>query len=210
MGENKLNIINPFGPSIAKVKIPDKIIKSLNDHVDKIRNNEKLSEKFDAGKTLIGNVKQEIFLSKEIIEESGWLSFLTSSTRAWIKFCLGKNITKFNINSSWVVSQYSNQYNPVHWHNGHISGAGFLKLPPTFGKTFQKEKKNLNGRLVLIHGSKSFMSDSKYEIIPEVGDFYIFPHYLMHTVYPFKDTNEERRSISFNAVVDEKSFDVFI
>ena len=210
MDENKLNVISPFGPSIAKVKIPDKIIKSLNDHVDKIRNNEKLSEKFDAGKTLIGNVKQEIFLSKEIIEESGWLSFLANSTRAWIKFCLGKNITKFNINSSWVVSQFSNEYNPVHWHNGHISGAGFLKLPPTFGKTFQKEKKNLNGRLVLIHGSKSFMSDSKYEIIPEVGDFYIFPHYLMHTVYPFKDTNEERRSISFNAVIDEKSFDVFI
>ena len=209
MNEKKLNIINPFGPSIAKVKIPDKIIKSLNDHVDKIRNNEKLSEKFDAGKTLIGNVKQEIFLSKEIIEESGWLSFLTNSTRAWIKFCLGKNITKFNINSSWVVSQFSNEYNPVHWHNGHISGAGFLKLPPTFGKTFQKEKKNLNGRLVLIHGSKSFMSDSKYEIIPEVGDFYIFPHYLMHAVYPFKDTNEERRSISFNALVDEKSFNVF-
>jgi len=210
MGEEKLNIINPFGPSIAKVKIPDKIIKSLNDHVDKIRNNEKLSEKFDAGKTLIGNVKQEIFLSKEIIEESGWLSFLANSTRAWIKFCLGKNITKFNINSSWVVSQFSNEYNPVHWHNGHISGAGFLKLPPTFGKTFQKEKKNLNGKLVLIHGSRSFMSDSKYEIIPEVGDFYIFPHYLMHAVYPFKDTNEERRSISFNAVIDEKSFDVFI
>ena len=210
MDENKLNVISPFGPSIAKVKIPDKIIKSLNDHVDKIRNNEKLSEKFDAGKTLIGNVKQEIFLSKEIIEESGWLSFLTNSTRAWIKFCLGKNITKFNINSSWVVSQFSNEYNPVHWHNGHISGAGFLKLPPTFGKTFQKEKKNLNGKLVLIHGSRSFMSDSKYEIIPEVGDFYIFPHYLMHAVYPFKDTNEERRSISFNAVVDEKSFDVFI
>jgi len=210
MDENKLNVISPFGPSIAKVKIPDKIIKSLNDHVDKIRNNEKLSEKFDAGKTLIGNVKQEIFLSKEIIEESGWLSFLANSTRAWIKFCLGKNITKFNINSSWVVSQFSNEYNPVHWHNGHISGAGFLKLPPTFGKTFQKDKKNLNGKLVLIHGSRSFMSDSKYEIIPEVGDFYIFPHYLMHTVYPFKDTNEERRSISFNAVIDEKSFDVFI
>ena len=210
MGEEKLNIINPFGPSIAKVKIPDKIIKSLNAHVDKIRNNEKLSEKFDAGKTLIGNVKQEIFLSKEIIEESGWLSFLANSTRAWIKFCLGKNITKFNINSSWVVSQFSNEYNPIHWHNGHISGAGFLKLPTTFGKTFQKEKKNLNGRLVLIHGSRSFMSDSKYEIVPEVGDFYIFPHYLMHAVYPFKDTNEERRSISFNAVVDEKSFDVFI
>ena len=54
------------------------------------------------------------------------------------------------------------------------------------------------------------MCDSKYEIKPKVGDFYIFPHYLMHTVYPFKGTDEERRSISFNAVIDEKTFDVFI
>ena len=210
MGDDKLDIITPFGPSIAKVKIPEKIIKSLNDHVDKIRNNEKLSKKFDAGKSLIGNVTQEINLSSEIIKESGWLSFLANASRTWIKSSLGKEITKFNVNSSWVVSQYANEYNPVHWHNGHISGAGFLKVPSTFGETFQKDKKNLNGKLVLINGKRSFMSDSKYEIIPKVGDFYIFPHYLMHTVYPFKDTDEERRSISFNAVVDEKTFDVFI
>ena len=42
------------------------------------------------------------------------------------------------------------------------------------------------------------MSNAKLKITPEVGDFYFFPNYLMHTVYPFKGTNEERRSISFN------------
>ena len=210
MDDYKLNIISPFGPSIAKVKIPEKIIKSLNDHVDKIRNNEKLSKKFDAGKSLIGNVTQEINLSPEIIKESGWLSFLANATQSWIKYISKVKITKFNVNSSWVVSQYTNQYNPVHWHNGHISGAGFLKVPSTFGETFQKDKRNLNGQLTLIHGQRAFMSDAQYKIIPEVGDFYIFPHYLMHAVYPFKDTDEERRSISFNAVIDEKIFDVFV
>ena len=206
MDENKLNIIKPFGPAIAKVKMPEKIINALNDHVDKIVNNEELSKKFDNGKYLAGNVKQELSLSKEISEESGWSSFLANSTRAWIKFCLGKNIKEFEINSSWIVRQFSNEYNPVHWHSGHISGAGFLKVPSTFGETFQKDKKNYNGKLVLIHGSRSFLCNSKYEIIPEVGDFYIFPHYLMHTVYPFKDTNDERRSISFNAKVDDNIF----
>ena len=206
MDENKLNIIKPFGPAIAKVKMPEKIINALNDHVDKIVNNEELSKKFDNGKNLAGNVKQELSLSKEISEESGWSSFLANSTRAWLKFCLGKNIKEFQIYSSWIVRQFSNEYNPVHWHSGHISGAGFLKVPSTFGETFQKDKKNLNGKLVLIHGSKSFLCNSKYEIIPEVGDFYIFPHYLMHTVYPFKDTNDERRSISFNAKVEDRIF----
>ena len=210
MDDCKLNIISPFGPSIAKVKIPEKIIKSLNDYVDKIRNNEKLSKKFDAGKSLIGNVSQEINLSPEIIQESGWLSFLGNATKAWVKNSLNKEITKFNVNSSWVVSQYANQYNPVHWHSAHISGAGFLKVPTTFGETFQKDKKNFNGNLSLIHGQRAFMSDAQYKITPEVGNFYIFPHYLMHAVYPFKDTDEERRSISFNAVVDEKIFDVHV
>ena len=210
MDEHKLKILTPFGPSIAKVKIPEKIIKTLNDHVDEIRASEKKSKKFDAGKSLIGNVSQEILLSQEIIKESGWLTFLANATRAWIKGVVGTEITKFNINSSWVISQYTNEYNPVHWHSGHISGAGFLKVPSTFGKTFQKDKKNLNGKLTLIHGQRAFMSDSQFKITPQVGDFYIFPHYLMHVVYPFKDTDEERRSISFNAVVDEKIFDVHV
>ena len=207
--EDKLNILSPFGPSIAKIKIPEKIIKTLNDHVDEIRASEKKSKKFDAGKSLIGNVTQEILLSQEIIKESGWLTFLANATRSWIKFIEKKEIKKFNINSSWVVSQYANQYNPVHWHSGHISGAGFLKVPSTFGETFQKDKKNLNGQLTLIHGQRAFMNDSQFKITPKVGDFYIFPHYLMHTVYPFKDTDEERRSISFNASIDERTFDIF-
>ena len=207
--DDKLNILSPFGPSIAKIKIPEKIIKTLNDHVDEIRASKKKSKEFDAGQSLIGNVTQEILLGQKIIKESGWLTFLGNATRAWIKFIEKKEIKKFNINSSWVVSQYANQYNPVHWHSGHISGAGFLKVPSTFGETFQKDKKNLNGQLTLLHGQRAFMSDSQFKIVPVVGDFYIFPHYLMHTVYPFKDTDEERRSISFNASIDEETFDIF-
>ena len=210
MAEDKLRVISPFGPSIAKVKIPEKIIQTFNDHVDEVRASKKMSTKADAGKSLIGNVTQEILLSPEIIKESGWLTFLAGATKAWVKHILNQDMTKFNINSSWVVSQYANEYNPVHWHNGHISGAGFLKVPSTFGETFQKDKKNLNGQLTLIHGQRAFMSGAQFKIVPVVGDFYIFPHYLMHTVYPFRDTDEERRSISFNAVIDEKIFDVHI
>ena len=54
-----------------------------------------------------------------------------------------------------------------------------------------------------------FLSESYLSIKPEVGDFYFFPHYLMHTVYPFKGTKDERRSISFNAKVDDEIFNVY-
>jgi hypothetical protein len=33
--------------------------------------------------------------------------------------------------------------------------------------------------------------------LPEVGDMYVFPGYIQHTVYPFKGDGE-RRCIAFN------------
>jgi len=65
------------------------------------------------------------------------------------------------------------------------------------------------GNLQLIHGSRMFLCHSTLDLVPSVGDFYFFPNYLMHTVFPFKDTNEERRSISFNALVDDEIYNVY-
>ena len=53
------------------------------------------------------------------------------------------------------------------------------------------------------------MSPSTISLKPKVGDFYFFPNYLMHTVFPFKDTKEERRSISFNAKIDDNIYDIY-
>ena len=65
------------------------------------------------------------------------------------------------------------------------------------------------GNLQLIHGSKMFLCESTFTIVPKVGDFYFFPNYMMHTVFPFKDTNDERRSISFNADIDDEIYNVY-
>ena len=120
-------------------------------------------------------------------------------------------IKKFEIINSWIVRQFKNEYNPTHWHGGHLSGAGFLKVPSNLGQHSQN-KKNIDyrgGNLQLIHGARMFTCPSTYNIVPQVGDFYIFPNYLMHTVFPFKDTDEERRSISFNGVIDDDIYNVY-
>ena len=54
-----------------------------------------------------------------------------------------------------------------------------------------------------------FNCNSTFNITPKVGEFYIFPNYLLHTVYPFYGKDEERRSISFNALIDEDIYDVY-
>ena len=79
------------------------------------------------------------------------------------------------------------------------------------GSHSQKEK-NLayrGGNLQLIHGSRMFLCHSTLDLTPSVGDFYFFPNYLMHTVFPFKDTKEERRSVSFNAIIDDEIYNVY-
>ena len=210
--ENNIIVLRPFGPSIAKVTMPNEIVEKLNKYVDETIANESKSKELDYGANLAGNVKQEFRLEQKFIDECGWGQFLANSAATWIYQSLGrqKKITKFNLMSSWIVRQFDNEYNPLHVHGGHISGVGYLKVPKTFGQLKQDNKAyNNNGNLNLVHGSRMFLSKSIYNIEPKVGDFYFFPNYLMHTVYPFNGTDEERRSISFNALIDNDIYDVY-
>ena len=208
--EINFKFIRPFGPTICKVTMPQQIIDSLNNYVDEIINNKIKSKELDHGKNLAGNVQQEFKLEKNFVEKSKWGNFLSGCAKAWIKQTINLEISKFQLISTWIVRQFKNDYNPIHTHGGHLSGVGYLKVPKNFGEYHQKTKvNNQNGMLTLIHGTKSFMSESTYTIEPKVGDFYFFPNYLMHTVYPFTGTDEERRSISFNALINEDIYNVF-
>ena len=138
------------------------------------------------------------------------MEFLGNSVATWIKYSTSFQIKQFKVQSSWIVRQFKNDYNPTHWHSGHVSGVGYLKVPENLGESQQDSKReNTNGKLELIHGTKMFLSNSTVRLKPKVGDFYFFPHYLMHNVYPFKDSDEERRSISFNAEIDRNIYDVY-
>ena len=204
-------IFKRFGPSILKVKIPENIINNLNNYVDQTISDDKKIQKQNLGEGLVGDVTQEFSLEQDIMEKTGWGNFLASCVSNWINMEMKKKITKFKIRKSWIVRQFKNEYNPTHWHSGHISGAGFLKVPNTFGKHVQNKQNRVyrGGNLQLIHGSKMFLCESTFTIVPKVGDFYFFPNYMMHTVFPFKDTNEERRSISFNADIDNEIYNVY-
>ena len=206
-----IRILKNFGPSVLKVTIPKNIIDTINQYIDGLVNDKMMTKKLNAGEHLVGDVTQEFSLEDEFIKKSGWYVFLASCVNKWIEFETKEKVEKFEILNSWVVRQFANEYNPTHWHGGHISGAGFLKVPSTFGKHTQNKKgiKYKGGNLQLIHGSRMFLCKSTLNIVPAVGDFYFFPNYLMHTVFPFKDTNEERRSISFNANIDEDIYNVY-
>ena len=207
--DEAIKVVRPFGPSIARVKIPNDLIEILNSHVDKIISDEKKTKDLDLGSTLEGSVTQELKLENDFITSSGYHKFLSDSVYTWVKLSENKEIKKFDLINSWVVRQFQNEYNPIHYHGGHVSGVGYLKLPKSLGKSPQNKKNNFNGKLDLVHGSRQFLSESSFVVTPEIGYFYFFPHYLMHTVYPFNGSQDERRSVSFNAKIDEEIFDVY-
>ena len=199
-------IIKPFGPSIVKIKIPDETIREMNLFVDEIIRDTERLEKFNEGPKLAGNVYQEFLLNTDFMKKIKWGDFLGTACNDWVWKEKNFNLKSFQIIKSWIVRQFKYEYNPIHYHSGHISGVGYLKVPIKMGETTQKDKKvNNNGKLILIDGSKKLFSSPTYTITPKVGDFYLFPSYLMHTVYPFSNTDEERRSVSFNARIDEKA-----
>ena len=189
--------IKPFGPTIGKTKLSKKIINILNNHVDKTQS----SIKVDYSSKLASQIKNEIKISNNFIKKN-----LEKEIKAYInKFLLKeniKNIKDIKILNLWVVSQFKGEYNPIHYHEGDLSGVGYLKLPKgmTNNKMVKNKKLKTNGTIDFINGQRGFLSKSIYNVSPKVRDLLIFPNYLMHTAYPF-NIEGERRSFSFNAKI---------
>ncbi len=200
-----MKVISPFGPKIAKLKISKSIVNKINNEVEKIINQKKLSKKHDYSKKLVGQVQQEIELSKSFIKKN-LNKNITEAVNKFIKKTTGKTSKKIKIQNLWVVRQFANEYNPVHFHDGHISGVGYLKIP----KNIFKDKKNINtnGTIDFINGNKMFLNESIHNHKPKIGDVILFPHYLMHTAYPFT-VEGERRSFSFNIEIDNHIANIF-
>ena len=189
--------IKPFGPSIGKTKISKKFSDKLNNEFD-IKSN---SKKIDYSSKLASQIKNELKISSSFIKK--YLEKeLIKNINKFLSNDKIKNIKKIKILNLWVVRQFKGEYNPIHYHEGDLSGVGYLKLPKgmTNNKMVKNKKLKTNGTIDFINGQKGFLSKSIYNVIPKIGDLLIFPNYLMHTAYPF-NIEGERRSFSFNAEI---------
>ena len=177
MGEKvEIQLFKPFGPPIGKFEMEIDLVNKINNYVDELIKDKEKTSKLDAGENLAGQVNQEISFEKSFCEKFITPTLIKNIT-AYIFASTKKKISKCSFRDIWVVRQYRDEYNPVHYHSGHISGVGYLKLPENFGKSVQKSKiDNPNGKLEFIHGSKMFLSESNIRITPKIGNFYIFSH----------------------------------
>ena len=189
--------IKPFGPSIGKTRISKKFLDVLNKEFDE----KSKSKKVDYSSKLASQIKKELKISDKFIKK-----YLDKELKKnIIKFLSNEKIKKIKeikILNLWVVRQFKGEYNPMHYHEGDLSGVGYLKLPKgmTNNKMLKNKKIKTNGTIDFINGQKGFLSKSIYNVVPKTKELIIFPNYLMHTAYPF-NIEGERRSFSFNVKI---------
>ena len=189
--------IKPFGPSIGKTRISKKFLDVLNKEFDE----KSKSKKVDYSSKLASQIKKELKISDKFIKK-----YLDKELKKnIIKFLSNEKIKKIKeikVLNLWVVRQFKGEYNPIHYHEGDLSGVGYLKLPKgmTNNKMLKNKKIKTNGTIDFINGQKGFLSKSIYNVVPKIKELIIFPNYLMHTAYPF-NIEGERRSFSFNVKI---------
>ena len=189
-----------FGPTLGKGKLSKKILKIINNHVDKTV----ISKKNDYSSKLVSQIKDEVKLNDAFIKKN-LSKELIKNIKKYLQVSGVLKIKEVKIIKLWVVRQFKNEYNPIHYHNGQLSGVGYLKIPKNMNqnKVVKNKKVKTNGTIDFINGQKNFLSKSIYNLNPKVGDLLIFPNYLMHAAYPF-NVDGERRSFSFNAKITFK------
>ena len=197
------DIYQPFGPSILKVKMPQSYVNLFNAEADTILHDEKLSKEYDWSHNLAGNVKKEIAIDHNKIK--GFPEFLVTMSDQYLTKVLPEWTTDAKVSFRvWVVSQYAGDFNPVHIHDANLSGVAFLKIPIGFDEEYNKEDHHPTaGCLEFLGSIPNHFARHSYTVKPEVGDFYLFPSWLAHQVYPFR-CEGERRSMAFNVHFNTK------
>ena len=193
-GDPPLDFLSPFGPMIAKTRLPDALVSHINRYADR---------------QITPDTNREFILPPALVADGGEASLARHTARLIRRYLAGVDeITAQDIQFDvfWVVSQGAGTPSPVHFHSSDISGVLYLKVPEVDER--EDERTYITGRqagcINFLIGGKQRFSKSLISFKPVVGDYYIFPGWLLHGAEPFRGAGE-RRSMSFNANVGPAS-----
>ncbi|MFI5455222.1 MAG: putative 2OG-Fe(II) oxygenase [Isosphaerales bacterium] len=187
-----MDFYSPFGPMIAKVTVPATLLNHINKYADEV---------------VAGHQGMEFVLPQSVVFDGGEESLARQTARLigrYLERVTSAQIEEVKFQSFWVVSQFAGTPSPVHFHSGDISGALYLKVPEISDEEAEDAKTYISGRqagyINFLMGGRQQYSKSIISFKPRIGDFYIFPGWLLHGAEPFRGKGE-RRSMAFNAFV---------
>ncbi|MHA6724217.1 putative 2OG-Fe(II) oxygenase [Sphingomonas sp. RS2018] len=213
--DHNLQLVAPFSPSILKATIPPEAVATLNARADEIAGREDEVAARDWSGYLAGVVSREIRVTDVIHATPVFADFLYDIARTFTYRCenallhfadyeetqgLRDTKLRIEIKEGWINDMLPGDYNPVHFHQGcHFSSVGFLRIPDGYDAEFaaDKARQNTAGCLQFIDSRSAIGVKNLFTVKPAVGDFYLWPSWMLHCVYPFKSAGV-RRSIAIN------------
>ena len=185
-----------WGPFVMKTKLPDYIVKKLKIEGKKAKEsyNHQLAGHLD------NQYKDPANVQKWFYEEIQ--PIVQAYRNGHCKFHGIEELTvELSADDLWVNYMKAGDFNPIHTHGGDYSFVLFLDIP----KQLKKEQEEFEGTSAK-PGSLMFeytqqarprYATSGTTIVPETGDFFMFPAMLQHWVCPFK-SKVTRISVSGN------------
>ena len=190
------NVLN-LGTKVVRFKLPKDFVDSINQAYDN-----KSNELKPHNDQLAGKIADEKAID-EILTDEMKDSF-QSLFQHYLTIVLNDEIMwEPVLSQAWINEMKSGEYNPVHWHTSVKSEIGLssvlmLKRPDWYGIEASREEAPANGWLEFTGGDQSLLSRSQVRVDAQVGEFYVFPYTLLHGVYPFNNTDQVRRTLSYN------------
>jgi len=192
-------------------RLPDILVKELNEKVLEVQNNfEKLENK---NNELAGHLKRQYDLSPSPLFKN-YINTLTNQHDYFfgtIRDCnfLNKNVP-FDLTTLWVNFQEKYEFNPPHNHGGLVSFVIWHKIPYDIQKEldyFPNKPDNSSASLFGFIASNIYgqMSTQYIPVSREFeGVICMFPSQLFHFVNPFYTSNDYRITVAGNVhlVVD--------
>ena len=216
--EMDIKLLQPWSVPVLATKLPDPILGKMLEITDEILDDSKQQQSW--GSNLAGQIKSEFLVPHEKLYEAGIMHFFMDTIRQFIIQCkcqlhpwkeefVHAETWMVQMLSMWIVSQYPNEYNPMHLHTQcHISSVMYLKVPK-FEQAIKSHRSDDDGSILFVNsaGQDIEFCNPNFHVSPKVGDYYIFGAQQQHAVYPFRcsEGDPERRSVSFNAIYKSKT-----
>ena len=185
-----------WGPYVMRTKMPDYIIKKLKTEGNKA--------KVNYNHKLAGHLNNQFLYPSKI--QQWFYSEIRPIIQAYrnghCKFHgIEDLIVELQADDLWVNYMQPGDFNPMHTHGGDYSFVLFLDVP----KQLKKEQENYKGTSAkpgslmfeFTQQAKPRYATTGTAVLPQTGDFYMFPALLQHWVCPFK-SKVTRISVSGN------------
>ena len=199
-----------LGQSVLRYEVPLEVFVGLNELYET-----KKKHLPNATKQLAGKIPDEVslFYTGPTNKMMHAHSYVSDDTLKWF-YSIFHHYLKWNntreyrmsINSIWVNEMKAGDYNPVHIHQGKIwtglSSVMILKLPKDMGPEIARPDVPMNGQLQIMGNASGQFVTADYSPRMKIGDFYVFPYDIRHTVYPMTNKKARRRTLVCNCDVE--------